>query len=149
MTTQEHFYVRDTRSLGVDPECPVCGDRLSLTNFAVFDGNNEPLCDLCAWERAPELASLVNLNAAAHYHNMGGVPDDVFRAMEKRRADTKRIKRKLQDALARPDGWEHNSLREVLKGQIKAALDSGKVETMRRAHQLVFGNRTQPPTLRR
>ena len=118
MTNQEYFYIRDTRSLGTDPECPVCGDRLSLTNIAVFDGNNEPLCDVCAWDKAPEFASLVNLNAAAHYHSVGGMPDDVFHGGL--RAD---IERRVASHLARNVKAYEPRLKDVRVRAGQAAAD--------------------------
>ena len=146
MMTQEYFYIRDTRSLGVDPECPVCGDRLSLTNLAVLNGNNEPLCYMCAWDKAPGFAGLLKLRTAAHDYAMDVTPPDVVSAVEKRKSDPKRLKRELQEGVDFLDNYGHASnvnspLAVLVAGQIKAALKSKNVETMKEAKRLLEDSR--------
>ncbi len=92
MTTHSSiFYIRDSRGLGVETKCPVCGDQCYPNDYVVFDGNHLPLCNLCAWDKAPGLASLIALGVASHYHSRGSTPDDVFESLEKRKSDPKRL----------------------------------------------------------
>ena len=133
MISQGQFYIRDTRQCGVNIECPVCGDQCTPTEIAVFDGNNVPLCDLCAWDRAPELASLLILNAAARSHSAGGIPGDIWRALEKRKSDPERLQKELKEArdvLGRCNG---SILSELVTHEIEAALKGDDVPTKQNA----------------
>ena len=77
---------------------------------------------------------------------MGGTPDDVFRALEKRKSDPKRLKKELQEAHDFLDNHGHASsvtspLAVLLAGQIKDALKSKNVETMQQAKRLFEDSR--------
>ena len=139
MTNQGHFDIRETlENHRKEAICPSCGDKFTARCLAVHNVNNEPFCDLCAWETAPRLANLLFLSNAFAEYAQGGAPADVLAALRQRESDPKRLKRNLQEAHDRLNGWNHNSLGELLKRQIKAALTSADVETMRKAQQLVL-----------
>lgn len=152
MTSQEYFDIRKTRSTGDAAECPVCGDSFTLPYLAVFDGNNEPLCYMCAWDKAPEFAGLLKLRTAAHDYAMDVTPPDVVRAVEKRKSDPKRLKRELQEGVDFLDNHGHASnvispLAVLLAGKIKDALKSKNVETMKEAKRLFEDSRFGMPNL--
>ncbi len=97
--------------------------------------------------RPPELASLLSLGVAAYYNVKGGMPDDVFHVLEKRRADPERLKRKLKEAYESLHDTGRGPLAELVAGQVKAALDSGTVATMITAKALVEETRNRVPNL--
>ncbi len=146
MTNQGYFDIRETlENHRKEAICPSCGDKFTASWMAVHNVNNVPICDMCAWETAPRLANLLFLSNAFDEYAQGGAPAHILEALRQRESDPKRLKRKLQEAHARLDGWDHNSLGELLKGQIKAALASADVETMRKAERLVLETeRTHP-----
>ncbi len=152
MTSQEYFDIRKTRSAGDAAECLVCGDRFTLPYLAVFNGNNEPLCYMCAWDKAPEFAGLLKLRTAAHDYATDVTPPDVVRAVEKRKSDPKRLKRELQEAHDFLDNHGHASnvispLAVLLAGKIKDAIKSKNVETMKEAKRLFEDSRFGMPNL--
>ncbi len=128
------FYIRDSRGLGVDTKCPVCGDQCYPNDYVVFDGNHLPLCNLCAWDKAPGLASLLSLAAACHQYHQGEPPAAVWEDLKQRESDPKRLKKELQkdyDSIG-PNG----PLGEFLKKELKAALNGKDVEKLKRAKLL-------------
>ena len=145
MENRDNFYIRRVQNVGTENKCPACGDSFTTNYLAVHDSGGLPICELCAWEKDAALAALLFLSDTACAYHMAEPPPHIVDGLEQRQGDPERLKRKLQEAHARLGGWDHNSLGEVLKGQIKAALDSGKVETMRKAQQLVLETeRTHP-----
>ena len=147
MTSQHSFSIRTDFSFPNAEKCPVCGDDFTTSGMDVYDSNDVPLCHPCAWEKAPELASLLSLGVAAYYNVKGGMPDDVFHVLEKRRADPERLKRKLKEAYESLHDTGRGPLAELVAGQVKAALDSGTVATMITAKALVEETRNRVPNL--
>ena len=134
MSNQHSFCIRVGVAFPESQKCPLCGDGFEMSGMDIYDGNDVPICTLCGWEIVPELASLLSLSVGAHYHGRGGMPDDTFHALEKRRSDPKRLKKELQkdyDSIG-PNG----PLGEFLKKQIKVALDGKDVETLKSAKRL-------------
>ena len=134
MTNLHSFSIRVGVALPVTEKCPLCGDDFEMNGVDIYDGNDVPICTPCGWEKVPELASLLSLSVAAHYHSRGGMPDGVFYVLEKRQSDPKRLKKELQkdyDSIG-PNG----PLGEFLKGQLKAALDGKDVEKLKSAKRL-------------
>ncbi len=148
MTNQGHFDIRET--LGnhrKEAICPSCGDKFTASWLAVHNVNNEPICDLCAWETAPQLANLLFLSNAFDAYAQGGAPADVLEALRQRESDPKRLKRELKETHKSLQNNGLGPLAELVAGQVKAALDSGNVETMIKATALVKETRTRVPSL--
>ncbi len=142
MTNHDNFCIRE-RSLRHpdDLKCRVCGDDVGLASYYVSDDYNAPLCRLCCWEKAPNLSSLLRLgNAACQFHD-GGLPPNIRQELEKRADDPKRLKKELQEAHDSLDNYGHGApatspLRKLVAGQVKAALKSNNIETMKEAKRL-------------
>lgn len=145
MTDQEHYCIRRTQSshTGTENTCPVCGDGFTANYLAVYDTCGRPICELCAWEKAMTLAGLLYVAdvAGALYH--GEPPPHVVDGLEQRREDPERIERQLKEAHKSLHDNGRGPLAELVAGQIKAALDSGKVEKMKQAQRLLSETRTQ------
>ena len=114
--------------------CPICGDSFTTSGVDVCDPNNEPICDLCAWEHVTSLAGLVSLfdAAAAFYH--GDYPPHIWDRIEKRRNDPKRLKKELQkdyDSIS-----SNGPLGEFLKDELQVALDGKDVKKLKAAKLL-------------
>ena len=126
-----------------DAKCPICGDKTSVGNLNIYDNNNEPLCSLCAWEQASNLAHLLSLYEAVSAFEVGQLPDHVCAALKQRRNDPERLKTELRDALDTLDNHGHGAppaetspLVKLVSEQITAALETDDVETMRQARCL-------------
>jgi len=152
MTNPDHFSIRE-RSL-YDPDelrCPVCDEDVGRASYYV-NAYNEPLCRLCGWEKAPNLSNLLHLgNAACQFHD-GGPPPNIRQELEKRADDPKRLKKELQEALEFLDNHGHGDpvtspLTKFVMGQVKAALKSKNIETMKEARGLVEETRRGVPML--
>ncbi len=149
MTDHEHFNIRHVRGdqIGADTKCPVCGDGF-MTNFlSVCDATGEPLCDLCAWEKDVSLAGLLYLSDVAGGYCQAEPPPHILDGLDQRRADPERLKRKLKEAYESLHDNGRGPLAELVAGQVKAALDSGTVETMIKAKALVKETRSRVPNL--
>ena len=70
MTNQDHFYIRRVQDFGTENKCPICKDSFTTKHLAVHDNYGQPICELCAWERAMTLAGLLYLSdvAGAYCH---------------------------------------------------------------------------------
>ncbi len=55
MENRDNFYIRRVQNVGTENKCPVCGDSFTANYLAVHDYSGQPLCDLCAWEKAMEV----------------------------------------------------------------------------------------------
>ena len=143
MTNQDHFYIRRVQDVGTENKCPICKDSFTTKHLAVHDNCGQPICDLCAWEKAMTLASLLYLCdvAGAFYH--GEYPPHIADGIEQRRNDPKRLKRELQEAHKSLQNNRTGPLAELVAGQVKAALDSRKVETMKQAQRLLSETQMQ------
>ena len=124
-----------------NPKCAICEDKITVGNLNIYDNNNEPLCSLCAWEKAPVLAHLLSLYEAVSAYEVGQLPDHVCAALKQRRNDPERLKTELQDALDTLDNHGHGApvtspLLKLVSEQITAAIGSEDVETMRQARRL-------------
>ncbi len=147
MTTQDHFYIRRTESIhiGTENKCPVCGDSFTANYLAVHDNCGQPICDLCAWENAMTLAGLLYLSDVAGGYCQAEAPPHVLDGLDQRRADPERLKRKLKEAYESLHDNGRGPLAELVAGQVKAALDSRKVEKMKQAQRLLSEARTHVP----
>ena len=149
MTDQDHYYIRCTQSIhtGTETMCPVCEDSFTANYLAVYDTCGRPICELCAWEKAMNLAGLLYLSdvAGAFYH--AEPPPHIVDGLEQRREDPERIERQLKEAHKSLHDNGQGPLAELVAGQVKAALDSGNVETMIKATALVKETRTRVPSL--
>ena len=148
MTNQRPFDIRETlETHRKEAICPSCGDKFTVLWLAVHNVNNEPICDLCAWETAPRLANLLFLSNAFDEYAQHSAPAHILEALRQRESDPKRLKRKLKEAHESLHDNGRGPLAELVAGQIKTALDSGKVETMRQAELLLSETRIQVPNL--
>ena len=146
MRNQRYLVIRETlEAHRKEAICPSCGDKFTALWLAVHEANNEPICDLCAWETAPRLANLLFLSNAFDEYAQHSAPAHILEALRQRGSDPKRLKRTLQESLDRLNGWDHNPLGELLRGQIKAALTSADVGTMKRAERLVMETERSHP----
>ncbi len=149
MTNQGNFSLRHVESvrIGTENKCPVCGDSFTGNYLAVHDNCGQPICDLCAWEKAMTLAGLLYLSDVAGGYCQAEPPPHIVDGLEQRRADPERLKRKLKEDYKSLHDNGCSSLAELVAGQVKAALDSGTVETMRKAKALVEETRNYVPSL--
>ncbi len=149
MENSDNYYIRirQGQNVGTENKCPVCGDSFTANYLAVHDYGGQPLCDLCAWEKAMTLAGLLYLSNAACAYHMAEPPPHIVDGLEQRRGDPKRLKRKLKEAHKSLQDNGFGPLAELVAGQVKAALDSGKVETMIKAQALVDETRSRVPNL--
>ena len=149
MTDQGNFDIRHVRSIdiGTENKCPVCGDSFTANYLAVCDSRGEPLCDLCAWEKDVSLAGLLYLSDVAGGYCQAEPPPHILGGLDQRRADPERLKRKLKEAYESLHDNGRGPLAELVAGQVKAALDSGTVETMIKAKALVEETRNRVPNL--
>ena len=124
----------------------MCGLEFLIRYLNIFEGDNKPICDLCAWEEAPALANLLLLVGAVEEYDRTEPPARVCEALKQRKNDPARLKKELQDALDSLDNNGHGApktspiwtspLAKLVAGQITAALDSENVETMQQAIRL-------------
>ena len=138
MTNERHFDIRACAGHArQERACPLCGDTFFPLWIAIHMDNDEPICDLCGWERAANLANLLCLADAAHSYAQMGVPDHVFQALQKRRSDPKRLEKELREAhellTERFNQNQQSSLAKLVGDQIAAALKSKDVEKMKAA----------------
>ena len=90
MSNLHSFSIQQSERSHIDAECPVCGDSFTVFWLAVHNVNIEQISNLCAWENAPELASLIYLHFETYRHNRRGVPDDINKALKQRKSHPKR-----------------------------------------------------------
>ena len=149
MTNRDDFYIRHTQSIhiGTENKCPICGDSFTAKHLAVHDNCGQPICELCAWEQAMTLAGLLYLSDVAGGYYQGEPPPHIVDGLEQRRGDPERLKRKLKEAHKSLHDNGCGPLAELVAEQVKAALDSGKVETMIKAKALVDETRSRVPNL--
>ncbi len=135
MTNERRFDIRVCEGHArQELACPLCGDRFLPLWIAIHTDNNEPICDLCGWERASNLANLMALADAVSSYAQMGMPDDVFQALQKRRSDPKRLKKELQEAhkslTERVGQNQQSSLAKLVGDQIATAIKSKNAEKM-------------------
>ncbi len=149
MTNQGNFSLRHVESvrIGTENKCPVCGDSFTGNYLAVHDNCGQPICELCAWEQAMTLAGLLYLSDVAGAYHQAEPPPHILDGLDQRRADPERLKRMLKEAYESLHDNGRGPLAEIVAGQVKAALDSGAVETMIKAKALVEETRTHVPNL--
>ena len=149
MTNRDDFYIRHTRSIhiGTENKCPICRDSFTAKHLAVHDNCGQPICELCAWEQAMTLAGLLYLSDVAGGYYQAEPPPHIVDGLDQRRADPERLKRELKEAHKSLHDNGRGPLAELVAGQVKAALDSGTVETMRKAEALVDETRSRVPNL--
>ena len=143
MTDQNHFCIRRVQDGGAENKCPICKDSFTTKHLAVYDNYGQPICELCAWENAMTLAGLIYLCDTASTFYRGEYPSHIADGIEQRRNDPKRLKRELQEAHKSLQDNQTGPLAELVAGQIKAALDSRKVETMKQAQRLLSETQIQ------
>ncbi len=130
-------YDRDCFCIRIDKtgerECSICGDDLSPADYRVVGGNDAPLCDLCAWDKASGLANLLALNDELERFYRGIPPAAVQEAIKQRGSDPKRLQKELEEArdvLGRRNG---SILAELVTHEIEAALKMDDVPTRQNA----------------
>ncbi len=146
MINLDNFCIRErSRHHNDERKCPVCNEDVERASYYV-EVYNEPLCRLCGWERAPNLSNFLRLgNAACQFHD-GGPPPNIRQELEKRADDPERLKKELQEALEFLDNHGHGDpvtspITKFVMGQVKAALKSKNIETMKEARGLVEESR--------
>ena len=147
MSNQDHFYIRRVQNPGTENKCPICKDSFTTKHLAVHDNCGQPICDLCAWENAMTLAGLLYLSDVAGAYCKAEAPPHVLDGLEQRREDPERIERQLKEAYESLHDNGRGPLAELVAGQVKAALDSRKVEKMKQAQRLLSETRTHVPAL--
>ena len=153
MRNQGYFDIRETlENHRKEAICPSCGDKFTALWLAVHNVNNEPICDLCAWETASRLANLLFLSNAFDEYSQHSAPAHILEALRQRKSDPKRLKKELQEALDSLDNYGHGApvtspLKKLVMGQVKAALKSKNIETMKEARGLVEEIRSPMPNL--
>ena len=149
MVNRDKFYIRRVQNVGTGNKCPACEDSFTTSYLAVHQDNgpfnNEPICELCAWEKASSLAALLYLADVAGAYGHAEPPPHIVDGLEQRRADPERLKRRLKEDHKSLHDNGCSPLAELVAGQVKAALDSGTVETMRKAKALVEETRNYVP----
>ncbi len=142
------FYGYGQRTVAGE-ECCYCHSEFPVEDFYIGDTASQghaSVCNICAWDRAPNLMRLVQFyKEAARLATCEPVMPETVRAELDRRAnDPKRLKCALQTALE----WLGRGARvtpplaKLLAGEVKAALNSGDVKKMREAETMV--NEVQP-----
>ncbi len=153
MTNPDNFCIRErSRHHPDELKCRVCDEDVGRASYYVYDDYNEPLCRLCGWEKAPNLSNLLHLGNAAFQFHDGGPPPNIRQELEKRADDSKRLKKELQETLEFLDNHGHGApetspLTKFVMGQVKAALKSKNIETMKEARGLVEETRRGVPML--
>ena len=111
--------------------------------MAVHNDHDIPICELCAWENAATLASLLHLNESATYPLRGNPPAWVEEALEKRKNEPEQHALALEYDLCWLDSYcisNHTmlgaTLADLVHQEIMAALHSRDVETMKQARRL-------------
>ena len=137
MTNQEHYCIRVVKDRYCEAGCPACGDKFTTEYLAVHDNYGQPICNLCAWEKVSFLAGLLYLAGVAEACGNAEPPPHVVDGLEQRRCDPERIERQLKEAHKSLQNNGAGPLAELVAGQIKTALDSRKVETMKQAQRLL------------
>ena len=141
MTDQEHYCIRVVKDRYCEAGCPACGDKFTTEYLAVHDNYGQPICELCAWEKNASLAALIYLAVAAEACGNAEPPPHIVDGLEQRRGDPERIERQLKEAHKSLQDNGTGPLAELVAGQIKAALNSKKVETMKQAQRLLSESR--------
>ncbi len=137
MTNQEHYCICIVKDRYCEASCPACGDKFMTRYLAVHDNYSQPICELCAWEKNASLAALLYLALVADACGTAEPPPHVVDGLDQRREDPERIERQLKEDHKSLQNNGAGPLAELVAGQIKAALDSGKVETMKQAQRLL------------
>ena len=143
MENRDNFYIRRVQNPGTENKCPICKDSFTTNYLAVHDNCGQPICDLCAWEKAMTLAGLLYLSDVAGAYCQAEAPPHVLDGLEQRREDPERIERQLREAYESLHDNGRGPLAELVAGQVKAALDSRKVEKMKQAQRLLSETRNQ------
>ncbi len=151
MTNPYNFCIRESGQHQPDGKCRACGEDVERASYYVEE-YNEPLCRLCGWEKAPKLSNLLHVGNAACQIYAGRPPPNILQELEKRADDPKRLKKELQEALEFLDNHGHGDpvtspLTKFVMGQVKAALKSKNIETMKEARGLVEETRRGVPML--
>ncbi len=138
-------------------ECSYCQTEYPFEEYFIGDIASQgyaPVCNICAWDRAPNLMQLIQfyketarLTAGLTAVLASGapiMPETVREELSRRANDPERLKCVLQAAL---EGLGRGArvtppLAKLLAGEVKAALDSGDVKKMREAEAMV--NEVQP-----
>ncbi len=146
MTDQHDFAIRQHPDYHKNAECPMCRVKFMVHYLDIFQANDQPICELCAWEKAPALANLIHLAEVAGGYESGKLPTHIGEALKERQNDPVRLKKELQDALDSLDNHGHGApktspiwtspLAKLVAEQITAALDSEDVDTMKQAIRL-------------
>ena len=143
MTSGTIYSIRETPHNKEERNCPLCVSRFRPGHMAVHNDHDIPICELCAWENAATLASLLHLNESATYPLRGNPPAWVEEALEKRKNDPEQHIDALESNrlwLESYYGSNHTMLgamlADLLNQQTDAALHSGDVETMKQARLL-------------
>ena len=128
MTNDHNFCIRAI--VQWTGNCPVCGSEFTTGELAVYDGNNLPLCAVCAWDKAPILANLLSLDESFRRYYDGAPPADVSNALKQRESDPERLRKELHAVLGRHNG---SVLSELVNHEIEAALRGEDIGTMQNA----------------
>ena len=134
MTTE--FFIRQLPAPHSPATCPICGLEFSQPYLGVYQDDDRPICDLCAWEKAPGLANLLLLDEAAEGYTSRRLPAQVREALTQRQNDPARLKNELQGVLESLDLGGMSLLKKLVAEQITAALKCEDVKTMQQAKRL-------------
>ena len=131
MTNDHNFCIRAI--VQWTGNCPVCRSEFTTGELAVYDGNDLPLCAVCAWDKAPALANLLSLDDSFRRYYDGAPPADVFDALKQRQSDPKRLQYELEKARNVLDHCEGSILSQLVTHEIEAALKGDDIVIMRNA----------------
>ncbi len=128
MTDRYDFNISFTRDHNSRVTCPICRDQFTTGYVDVHDAHNTPICNLCAWENADGLASMLSLSEAAHNHGEGGLPSAIREALKRREADPEQLRKFLADVRETIyPGGQVTPLRELMSNEIQSALSGDNV----------------------
>ena len=129
--------------------CFFCGDGMDLERWQVVEQSTDsPVCNVCGWQRAPELMCLLqDSKFADRVRDLSrdvGMPRGIHYEIQQK--DPAQLEKNLQDALDSLNNHGHGTpettptrtspLARLVAEQITAALDSEDVETMQQARRL-------------
>ncbi|MFP6731147.1 MAG: hypothetical protein VCD50_13415 [Alphaproteobacteria bacterium] len=147
-TTDEYYFtVRVSRDYRHEVTCPICGEGFQAQFLDVHDVHNDPICNLCSWEKAPNLAGLLAMSAAVEEYSVGykRVPRQILEKLMQRNNDPERLTKELTAALHSLGAFDRDDndapsqspLASVVVNEINRALENGSVESMKFAKRLL------------
>ena len=63
MTDQHDFAIRQHPDYHKNAECPMCRVKFMVHYLDIFQANDQPICELCAWEKAAARAGALLKNS--------------------------------------------------------------------------------------